>query len=103
MGKPSQRKGRCGELEARDILNAAGFSARCMGIYEPHDIACDFGDGREVPGEVKRKRNGMAPAYNAFANGAQFHLHRSDREEWLITLTLDEFVRRYGPELKEGK
>ena len=99
-GKSSQTKGRSGEREARDILNAAGFSARCLGIYEPNDVACDFGDGKEVPGEVKRKRLGMAPAYNAFANGAKFYMHRSDRKEWLITMTLDEFIHRYGPELE---
>jgi hypothetical protein len=99
-GKSSQCKGRGGEREARDILNAAGFSARCHGQWDPLDISCDFGDGKEVPGEVKRKKDGMGPAYDAFSNGAKFFMHRSDRKEWLITLTLDEFIHRYGPELQ---
>ena len=99
-GKSSQRKGRNGERECRDVLNAAGFSARCLNIYEPFDVACDFGDGKEVLGEVKRKSNGMNPAYEAFGNGAAFYMHRSDHREWLITFTLSDFIRRYGPELK---
>lgn len=98
-GKSSQTKGRRGEYEARDILNAAGFSARLHGQWEALDISCDFGNGKEVAGEVKRKKEGMTPAYTAFDNGAQFYMHRSDRKEWLITFTLDEFIRRYGPEL----
>jgi hypothetical protein len=99
-GKSSQCKGRGGERECRDVLNAAGFSARCHTNFEALDVACDFGDGKEVPGEVKRRRDGMGPAYAAFANGAKFFMHRSDRKEWLIVFTLDEFIHRYGPELQ---
>jgi hypothetical protein len=102
MGKPSQCKGRGGEREARDILNAAGFSARCHGQWEPLDVSCDFGDGKEVPGEIKRKKDGMGPAYEAFNGKAKFFMHRSDRKEWLITFTLKEFIHRYGPELQEA-
>jgi hypothetical protein len=99
MGKPSQCKGRGGEREARDILNAAGFSARCHGQWEPLDVSCDFGDGKEVPGEIKRKKDGMGPAYAALTppGEAKFFMHRSDRKEWLITFTLKEFIYRYGP------
>jgi hypothetical protein len=100
MPKFSCNKGRGGERESRDVLNAAGFRARCHNTYETLDISCDFGDGKEVPGEVKRKKDGMGPAYAAFANGAKFFMHRSDRKEWLITFTLDEFIHRYGPELQ---
>jgi hypothetical protein len=99
-GKASQCKGRGGEREARDILNAAGFSARCHGQWDPLDISCDFGDGKEVPGEVKRKKDGMGPAYKAFSVGAKFFMHRSDNKKWIISFTLDEFIHRYGPELQ---
>jgi hypothetical protein len=94
-GRSSQRKGRGGEREIRDILNAAGWSCCCKGIYEPLDI--DW-EGREC--EVKRRRSGMKEAYDAFSNGAQAFFFRADRKEWLIVHTLDEYIAKHGPELK---
>lgn len=91
-GRASQRKGRNGEREVRDILNAAWPGSSCVkGIYEPLDINWD---GRDC--EVKRKSRGMKEAYDALANGAGAFFFRADRKEWLITHTLDEYIRKHG-------
>lgn len=93
--KKSQRKGRAGELEARNALNKLGFSARALGIYEPHDLAVDFGEGKERLVEVKRKRLGMGPVYNALAAGSDVFMHRSDGEKWLICFDLETYAEMH--------
>ena len=93
MGKSSQTKGRAGEHEIVKILKAAGWSALVKGIYEAFDI--DW-EGRDC--EVKRRKDGMKPAYDAFANGAGAFFYRADRKEWLIVHTLDEYIAKHGPE-----
>jgi len=96
MGKPSQRKGRAGEMEVRDILKASGWSACTKGIWDTFDV--DW-EGRDV--EVKRHSKGMKPAYDAFDNGACAFFFRADRKEWLITMTLDEYINRHGPLIRK--
>jgi hypothetical protein len=94
MSRSSQRKGRNGERELRDILAAAGWSVRCKGIYEPLDL-----DWEGFDCEVKRRAAGMKEAYNAFANGAVAYFFRADRKEWLIVMPLAEYIHRHGPEM----
>ena len=92
MGRQSQRKGRGGEIELANILKAAGWSALPKNIWEPFDVNWE---GRDC--EVKRKKLGMRDAYNAFRNGARAFFHRSDREQWLIVMTLDEYIKDHAP------
>ena len=94
-GRSSQRKGRGGEREIRDILKAAGWDAYVKGIYEPLDINWEGYDC-----EVKRRRAGMKEAYDAFSNGARAFFFRADRKEWLICMTLDDYIAWHGPEFK---
>jgi hypothetical protein len=94
MGKSSQRKGRGAELEIAEILRAAGWSAVAKPIYASMDV--DW-EGRDC--EVKRRANGMKDAYAAFKAGARAFFHRSDRQQWLIVMTLDEYIRDHGPQL----
>jgi hypothetical protein len=98
MGKSSQRKGRAGELEIVRILIAAGWSAIVKKIYDALDIEWEGDDC-----EVKRRKEGMRWAYDAFANGAQAVFFRADHEQWLIIHTLDGYARKHGPELKTGE
>lgn len=93
MGKSSQRKGRNGELEIVRILLAAGWSAIVKRLYDALDIEWE---GRDC--EVKRRGSGMKWAYDAFRNGARAAFFRADREQWLIVMTLDEYIAMHGPE-----
>ena len=95
MGKASCRKGRGGEREIRDILLAAGWEARVKGIWEPLDIVW-----LGVDCEVKRKQGGMSEAYKAFNEmGAGAFFYRADNKQWLITMTLDDYIRLHGPKI----
>lgn len=95
MPKLSQRKGRAGEHEAAKALNKLGFSAVVKGIYEPYDLAVDFGEGKERLVEVKRKKNGMGPVYLALRKGNDVFMHRSDDERWLICFDLETYAEMH--------
>lgn len=97
MGKSSQRKGRAAEIEVANILKAAGWSAIPKKIYECFDV-----DWEGLDCEVKRRHDGMKPAYDAFSNGAVAFFYKADRKEWLIVQTLDEYIRKHGPLVGEG-
>ena len=95
-GKRSQRKGRNGERELRDIFKAAGYQAITRGIYEPHDLRIMIrGKSRHI--ECKREARGLAKAYAAFAAGDYAVCFRSDNHEWLIIQRLADYLIDNGP------
>ena len=102
MGIKSQRKGRSGELELVRVLNEYGIPA------EPGE-AISYGrtpDVVGVPGihpEVKRVESlnvtkAMMQAIRdsqKFGDGAPVVFHRKNRTQWLVTMTLNDWIQLY--------
>ena len=88
MGAKSQRKGRAGEHEVRDLALAFNLPARTHNIYESLDVTIDG-----EPYEVKRKKQICKVAYNAMHSGAAGLIFRSDRERWLITIPFEDWLK----------
>ena len=102
MGAKSQRKGRSGEIELVKILNDNGISA------EPGQ-AVSFGSTPDIVGvdgvhaEVKRvERLNVLEAMNQairdsakFKDGLPALFHRRNRSPWLVTMTLDDWLKLY--------
>ena len=102
MGAKSQRKGRSGEIELVKILNDNGISA------EPGQ-AVSFGSTPDIVGvdgvhaEVKRvERLNITSAMNQairdsqkFEDGLPTLFHRRNRSPWLVTMTLEDWLKLY--------
>jgi len=102
MGAKSQRKGRSGEIELVKILNDNGISA------EPGQ-AVSFGSTPDIVGvdgvhaEVKRvERLNVLEAMNQairdsekFEDGLPTLFHRRNRSPWLVTMTLEDWLKLY--------
>ena len=102
MGAKSQRKGRSGEIELVKILNDNGISA------EPGQ-AVSFGSTPDIVGvdgvhaEVKRvERLNVPEAMNQairdsqkFEDGLPTLFHRRNRSPWLVTMTLEDWLKIY--------
>ena len=102
MGAKSQRKGRSGEIELVRILNDNGISA------EPGQ-AVSFGSTPDIVGvdgvhaEVKRvERLNVPEAMNQairdsekFEDGLPTLFHRRNRSPWLVTMTLEGWLKLY--------
>lgn len=102
MGKASQRKGRSGELELCRIL-------RDHGLPVSPGLAVSFGDTPDLVGlpgvhvECKRgeRLNLRAAMDQAERDAAFFHdgapavFHRSNRQPWLVTMKLSDWIRLY--------
>lgn len=102
MGAKSQRKGRSGEIELVKILNDNGISA------EPGQ-AVSFGSTPDIVGvdgvhaEVKRveKLNVTAAMNQAIRDSQKFEdglptlFHRRNRTPWLVTMTLEDWLKLY--------
>lgn len=102
MSKTSQAKGRRGELELVEVLQASGIPARA-------GVPVNFGrvpDVVGVPGihpEVKRveKLNldvAMSQAVRdakKFQDGFPTVFHRRNRQPWLVTMRLDDWLELY--------
>lgn len=101
MGRPSQRKGAAGERELAKVLEAEGFSME-RGGYCYGTIPDLVG----LPGihvEVKRvERLNISQAMNQaerdsakFQDGAPTVFHRRNREPWLVTMKLTDWLKLY--------
>lgn len=102
MGKSSQRKGRAGEIEIVKILN-------CNGILAEPGQAVSFGSTPDIVGvdgvhaEVKRvERLNVPEAMNQairdsqkFEDGLPTLFHRRNRSPWLVTMTLEDWLKLY--------
>lgn len=108
MAKKEQRKGRSGELELVRVLNDNGIPA------SPGDPV-SYGSTPDVVGvpgihpEVKRVERlnvheAMAQAVRdskKFGDGLPAVFHRRNRTEWLVTMTLTDWIRIYKRFKKE--
>lgn len=102
MGAKSQRKGRSGEIELVKILNNNGISAET-------GQAVSFGSTPDIVGvdgvhaEVKRvERLNILEAMNQairdsekFDDGLPTLFHRRNRSPWLVTMTLEDWLKIY--------
>ena len=102
-GKSSQRKGRGGETEIAHILQAHGIEAR-PGRSQSYGTEPDV---LGLPGyhlEIKRVEKLNVPAAmrqsiqdsERFQDGTPLLLHRRNREPWLCTMLLDDFLNLYS-------
>ena len=107
IGKSSRAKGKRGELEVSKAFQAAGFpDARRAQQY--NGVAAGNADILGVPGlhvEVKRvERLNLTAAYEQSARDAEtagkgevpIVVHRKSREPWMVTLSLQDFLKIFG-------
>ena len=103
MGLKSQRKGRAGELELTQTLRDYGFPVK-PGIAQSYGVTPDIVGLHGVHIEVKRRENlNMTAALKqAAADAAKFNgglpavFHRRNREEWRVTMRLDDWIKLYN-------
>ncbi len=99
----SQRKGAEGEKELTHILQDKGYSVKRGGILN-YRIYPDVVGLPGVHVEVKRceKLNLLKAIKQAQEDAARFLdgqpavFHRRNREPWLVTMTLEEWIKLYG-------
>lgn len=102
MGKSSQRKGADGERELVAVLSEYGFETRRGGSETFGAIPDVVG----LPGihiEVKRVERLNVPEAmrqavrdaERFQDGMPALFHRRNRQPWLVTVRLDDFMRMY--------
>ena len=88
-------KGKRGEREVVRRLRGAGIRARrtplsgSMDGY-PGDVAVELG-GRELVGEVKRRRDGFRELYR-WLEDRDLLFCRADRRGWLVVMPLEVFI-----------
>ena len=101
-GKRSQRKGRAGELELCRVLQSCGCPAT-------PGQAVSYGAAPDVVGlpgihiEVKRVERLNVPEAMAqavrdserFHDGAPTLFHRRNRQPWLVTMRLEDWMKLY--------
>lgn len=96
----SKRKGSAGERELCAVLTAAGFPAhrndqRFLGGFDNPDIGAEGLEGYHI--EVKRVErlnvsDAFAQAVMDSAGKVPVVAHRKNREPWLITLKLEDWL-----------
>ena len=103
MGKAQQRKGRGGELELSRLLREYGYNVQ-------PGRAQSFGDAPDVSGlpgvhvEVKRVERLNVPEAmkqavrdaERFQDGVPTVFHRRNREPWLVTMRLLDWLELYS-------
>ena len=102
MGRQSQRKGREGERELRDKLREYGYDVNCGDPLSFGTVPDLVG----LPGihvEVKRVERLNVPEAmqqavrdsEKFQDGMPALFHRRNRQPWLVTIRLEDFMRLY--------
>lgn len=102
MGKPSQRKGRGGELELARILQGHGYGVRA-GAARSYGAEADVSGLPGVHVECKRQeRLRLSEAVQQavrdaerFGDGLPAVFHRCNYEPWLVTMRLDDWLKLY--------
>lgn len=102
MGKASQRKGKEGELELTGILHNFGFQVR-RGSSQNYGTEPDISGLPGIHCEVKRQEKLLLSAAMEqarrdslkFRDGLPAVFHRRDREQWQVTMFLQDWIRIY--------
>lgn len=103
MGASSQRKGRSGERELSALLRDAGYRVR-PGRPVSYGTEPDLVGLPGIHVEVKRveRLNVSGAMAQAVRDAQRFHdgtpalFHRKNREGWLVTMELKDWLRLYG-------
>ena len=102
MGKSSQRKGRDGERELRDILQGYGYQVECgepvsfgavpdlVGLPGIH-IECKRVEKLNIPEAMRQAVRDS----ERFRDGMPALFHRRNRQPWLVTMRLDDWMKVY--------
>ena len=109
MGRGSQRKGADGERELAAALRSYGYEIKRGGSLTFGEVP----DLSGLPGvhiEVKRvERLNIAAAMEQaakdaerFKDGASVVFHRRNRQPWLVTLRLEDFMQLYCEKERGG-
>ena len=102
MGRSQQRKGRNGEIELVRILNGFGVPAD-VGQALSYGTVPDIVNVTGIHVEVKRReRLNLSEAMKQavrdaqrFRDGAPTVFHRRNREGWMVTMLLDDWIELY--------
>lgn len=102
MGRSSQRKGRAGEIELSIILRDYGISAT-PGEPLNYGTVPDLVGIDGIHAEVKRVERLNVPEAmrqairdsEKFKDGLPALFHRRNREKWLVTMQLDDWMKIY--------
>ena len=108
-GKSSQRKGADGERELAELLREHGYDIRRGGSLSFGEVPDLMG----LPGihiEVKRveRLNVVEAMDQAIRDADRFHdgaptlFHRRNRQPWLVTMRLEDWLKLYPPEETGG-
>lgn len=100
MGKSSQRKGRAGELELARLLEEYGAKP---GLPVNHGTTPDIVGLSGIHVEVKRVEHlNVNEAMNQsirdsekFSDGIPTLFHRKNRQPWLVTMRLEDWISLY--------
>lgn len=100
MGRSAQRKGADGERELANYLKEQGFEVRRGQVFN-HES--DMVGLKGIHPEVKRVEKLNVPAAVRQAiieaqirqDGIPTLFHRRNREEWLVTMRLDDWLNLY--------
>lgn len=103
MSGASQRKGRAAELELVKLLRGYGYDVR-PGEAQSYGREPDLSGLPGIHAEVKRCEQLRLSSWmkQATADAARFRdgfpviFHRKNREPWLVTLHLDNFILLYN-------
>lgn len=98
----SRQKGKRGELELAARLRSYGYFSRRGQQYNGSDGSADVVGLPLVHIECKRvERLNIQDAYDQSRRDAKDHempvvVHRRNNCDWLVTMSLDDFIRLYG-------
>ena len=103
MGRSQQRKGRAGEIELAHILQSHGFDID-PGMARSYGTVPDISGLPGVHIECKRTERlnvsqAMAQAVRdaeRFQDGTPAVFHRRNREAWLVTMLMSDWLELYG-------
>ena len=106
MSRSSQRKGREAELELVKVLHGFGFESVQAGEPVSYGSTPDLVGLPGIHVEVKRvERLNVSQAMNQaerdserFQDGVAVIFHRRNREPWMVTMNLDDFMKIYRRE-----
>ena len=103
MGKMQQRKGANGERELTLILQGYGYATErggsqtygtipdIVGLPGIH-IECKRAERLDLLGAMQQAQRDAA----RFLDGKPAVFHRKNRSEWLVTMTLEDWITLYG-------
>lgn len=106
MSKTSQRKGRSGELELVKVLHGFGFDSVQAGEPVSYGSTPDLVGLPGIHIECKRCEQLRLSEWMKqaerdaarFQDGVAVIFHRRNREPWMVTMTLDDFMKIYRRE-----